>query len=72
MTGVWIFFVVAVAIAAYQIGRAVGEAPPGPPRRGGRQFSAQIHGIFHKNFDGSGREEIIAVSRVNEKVFLYP
>jgi hypothetical protein len=61
-----------VAFAAYLVGKARGRLPPIPPRRGGRQFSAQVHGIFHKNTDGSSRQDIIAACHLHEEVFLYP
>jgi len=72
VTGVWIIILVVVAFAAYQVGKTAARLPPVLPRHGGRQFSAQVHGIFHKNSDGSSRQNIIAACRVNEEVFLYP
>lgn len=72
MTGVWIIVLVIVAFSAYQVGKTAARLPPVPPRHGGWQFSAQVHGIFHKNSNRSSRQDIIAACRVNEEVFLYP
>lgn len=72
MAGVWILVLVVVAFAAYLVGKTAARLPPVPPRHGGRQFSAQVHGIFHKNSDGSSRQDVIASCRVNEELFLYP
>ncbi len=45
------------------------------PKRGsirGRQFFAQVHGINHKNGDGSSRQKIIADCREGEELDLIP
>ena len=38
----------------------------------GRQFVAQVHGINHKNDDGSSRQEIIKRCREGEELILVP
>ena len=42
------------------------------PSEGNRVFFQQVHGIFHKNVDGSSRQEIIRRCWVGEEVVLVP
>jgi len=56
-----------LAIAAYIVMRWR------PGHRGaGRQFFAQIHGINHKNADGSSRQKMITNCREGEELNLIP
>jgi hypothetical protein len=66
---IW-FLLVAVVLVVLLIVRKRGVASQS--RSGNRVFYAQVHGITHKNADGTSRQKIIAACIEGEELVLVP
>ena len=68
-------FAILFASAVWLVARNSGGAVPSrksAPETGNRVFFAQVHGIYHKNYDGSSRQAIIRRCRTGEELLLVP
>jgi len=68
----WIVAIVALVVVFALVARSRGRQAPTSVPGSKRHFTAQVHGIEHRNDDGSSRQAIIRRCAVGEQLSLVP